>query len=181
MNCLYSIYSTCLVKQHMRNDLEIAFDTGLVSQSNVLNWSTPNSHSSNPTKHMWQQRYGVIGKPHNKQFISLYYRHSFWWTGSQHDHASNTNTGPEMQQLEALKIQQNRSSSQFCAKQETGKCCVVPSAERWGRLAGQWIGLKQGEQTERWRKTDGYIADMTGCDTNALSLTAVLTVLCLRK
>lgn len=26
-----------------------------------------------------------------------------------------------------------------------------------------------------------YIADLTGCDTNALSLTAVLTVLCLRK
>lgn len=27
----------------------------------------------------------------------------------------------------------------------------------------------------------GYIADLTGCDTNALSLTAVLTVLCFRK
>lgn len=31
------------------------------------------------------------------------------------------------------------------------------------------------------KDSDGCIADLNGCDTNALSLTAVLTVLCLRK
>lgn len=57
----------------------------------------------------------------------------------------------------------------------------MPSAQRLGRLAGRWIGLKQGDPTERRMETQMEQADVTGCDTNALSLTAVLTVLCLRK
>lgn len=52
----------------------------------------------------------------------------------------------------------------------------MPSAQRLGRLAGRWIGLKQGDQTERRMETQMELANVTGCDTNALSLTAVLTV-----
>lgn len=159
----------------MRNYLEIAFDTGLVSQSNVLNWSATNSHlhiNRNVICSDWKA-------PEQTVNFTLY-RHSFS-TGSQHYlscHANNMCMGHEISLLIALKIQQNRSSSQLCAKQETGKCCVVPRAQKLGRLAGQWIGLKQEKGEERLRWIHSWL---TGCDTNALSLTAVSTVLCLKK
>lgn len=38
-----------------------------------------------------------------------------------------------------------------------------------------------GRADRKTKDSDGYIADLTGCDTNALSSTSVLTVLCLRK
>lgn len=97
---------------------------------------------------MW---YVVTEKPQNQQFISL-------CTDTPSDQqdldiiclAMQTNTcmGHEIPLLKALKMQQN-SSLQYCAEQETGKCYVVQSAQRLGRLAGLWIGLKQVEQMER--------------------------------
>ncbi len=50
---------------------------------------------------------------------------------------------------------------------------------------GRTMDRTETRRADRQMKKDsdglGHIADLTGCDTNALSLTAVLTVLCLRK
>lgn len=48
--------------------------------------------------------------------------------------------------LKVLKIQQNRI---HYPKQKTGKCCLLPTAERLEGLAEGWIGLKRGELTEK--------------------------------
>lgn len=54
--------------------------------------------------------------------------------------------GQKTSLLKALKMQQNRISTQ---KQKTGKCCLLPTVEILERLAEGWIGLEQGELTER--------------------------------
>lgn len=50
---------------------------------------------------------------------------------------------------------------------------------------GRTMDRTEVRRAERKMKKDSdgliNIADLTGCDTNALSLTAVLTILCLRK
>lgn len=49
---------------------------------------------------------------------------------------------------------------------------------------GRTLDRTETEESRRKDEDRGwttYIADLTGCDTNALSLTAVLTVLCSRK
>lgn len=58
MNYLYSVYSTCVMPQAAHDRWlrdSIWHRSGEICQSNVLNWSATNSHSPNPTKHMWQQ------------------------------------------------------------------------------------------------------------------------------
>lgn len=91
----------------------------------------------------------VTGRPQNQQFISLYTD----TPSEQQDLAMPSNTCiehvPPLRKALRKKQQQNRSSSQYCAKQETDECCVVPSAQRLGRLAEGRIGLKEGEQTEK--------------------------------
>lgn len=88
--------------------------------------------------------------------------------------------GHEIHPLEALQIQPSRSISQYCANTKDWQVLCSAKCSKTGEIGRTMDGTETKES--RWKGEDGLIgniADLTGCDTNALSLTAVLTVLCL--
>lgn len=153
MNFLYSIYSTFSMPQTAHEELSrIWHRTDELYQSNVFDWSATNCHSSNPTKHMWQQECEMQW-PESPRVDCLFHSiQTLLQTNRVFLCGLSYVLGMKRHYSKRWKYFKT-SNSQHCANQETDKCCVVPCAQRLGRLAGQWMGLKQCEQTERWRKT----------------------------